>query len=563
MSIRRMWTRLLIIIACAFVFPVLLAWGQGGTMEPIKESTASRTTGQFDPPKPWILRDSAMSNMTSFDPVKVVDAFSVDILANVYEGLVNVSAEGRPVPGLAESWQHSDDGRTWIFHLRKGVKFHPLTGCDFKVPEEVTAKDVVYSFKRTLSAPGSVTSWIFTDILEGAAEFAAGKTKEIKGLEIIDDHTLKIRLTKPFFLVSKLTFNGTWIYPAGIVEACGKEFLSSHEIGTGPYSIKEFIPDDRIVLTRFDSYRTEHHQAPETVVVRIFSDPLAAMESFARGELDIVEAGISTLPRARKLVSQGNRMVSVKGNYLDYICMNDQAPPFDDIRVRRALNMAVNREVLAGLLGDFGVPAYGYIPPFSPAYRGTARIKKEGFRFDPAGAKALLTEYLAEKNLSSLDLELVIDSGEVPETIGQFVTAQIEKELPGVKISLKKITFPAMLQMAFSGKGKFFRIWWNIVTPGEFMYFLFYFPGQDPPGGFNLSFYDSKIFLQKYAAVMGTLDDEKRRQGAQQLEDILIRDAAAIPLLHKTYHFLERKGIMCPINGLLRKPYIFSTQKDG
>lgn len=132
-----------------------------------------------------------------------------------------------------------------------------------------------------------------------------------------------------------------------------------------------------------------------------------------------------------------------------------------------------------------------------------------------------------------------------------------------MRVSLRKITFPAMLQMAFGGKGKFFRIWWNIVTPGEYIYFLFYFPGHDPPGGFNLSFYDSKTFPQKYDSVMGTLDDEKRRLGVQQLEDMLIEDAVAIPLLHKTYHFLVRKGISCPINGLLRKPYVFSTKNDG
>jgi len=295
------------------------------------------------PQEAWTLRDSAMANMTSFDPVKIVDAFSVNVLSNVYEGLVNVSPEGKPVPGLAKSWEHSPDGKVWTFYLKKGVKFHPVTGSDFNVPEEVTAKDVLYSFKRALSAPGTISSWILTDILQGASEFAKGESKEIKGIEIVDPYTIKVYLKKPYYLVTRLTFNGLWIYPAGIVEACGKDYLSSHEAGTGPYMLEKFVPDDRIVLTEFKAYRQRHETAPAKVVIRIFSDPLAAMETFAAGDLDIVEAGISTLPRAKSLAAEGNRLLSVPANYLDYIVMNNKKPPFDDIRVRRALNMAFDR----------------------------------------------------------------------------------------------------------------------------------------------------------------------------------------------------------------------------
>ncbi len=512
----------------------------------------------------WVLRDSAMSNMTSFDPVKIVDAFSVNVLANVYEGLVNVSPEGRPVPGLAKSWEYSSDGKVWTFHLRKDVKFHPVRGCDFKLPEKVTAKDVVYSFKRALAAPGAVTNWIFTDVIEGASEFVKGETKRVKGIEIVDPYTIKIHLKKPYFLVTRLTFNGTWIYPAGITEVCGEDYLSSHEVGTGPYMLDKFVPDDRIVLTEFKAYRQNHEKAPSKVIIRIFSDPLAAMESFAAGDLDIVEAGISTLPRARDLAKEGNSLVSVPANYLDYIVMNNKKIPFDDLRVRRALNMVIDREALAHqVLKDFGKPAYGFIPPFSPAFRGAEHIKEEGFKYNPAKAKLLMNTYLKDKGEQALDLELVVDSGEVPETIGEYVKAQVENNLPNVHVTLKKITWPAMLQMAFGGKGVFYRFWWNIVTPGEDLYFLFYLPGQDPPYGFNLSFYDSEEFLSKYETAMASLDADKRYQGVQQLEDIMIKDAVAIPLLHKTFYFLEKKGIQCPINGLLKKPYIYATSSEN
>lgn len=547
---------LFLIAVIILIAAILIIKNQQG---PAVTETGAQTVQQAAtvvPQKAWTLRDSAMANMTSFDPVKIVDAFSVNVLSNVYEGLVNVSPEGKPVPGLAESWEHSQDGKVWTFYLRKGVKFHPVTGVDFKTPEEMTARDVVYSFKRAIAAPGAVTSWIFLDILEGASEFAKGETKEISGLEIIDPYTLKVRLKKPYYLITRLTFNGTWVYPAGIFEAGGKDFLSSREAGTGPYMLENFVPDDKIVLTRFNAYRQPHTKSPQKVVIRIFSDPLAAMETFAGGGLDIVEASLSTLPRARALAAKGNSLISVKANYLDYICINNKSAPFDDIRVRRALNMAVDRAALARVLTDFGTPAYGFIPPFSAAFRGADLIKKQGFGFDPARAKTLVASYLEEKGKQALELELVIDSGEVPETIGQFVQAQLEENLSHVQVTLKKITWPAMLQMAFGGKGLFYRMWWNIVTPGNDLYFLFYFPGQDPPHGFNLSFYDSGEFPAEYNAVMATLDKEKRIQGVRLLEDMMIRDAAAIPLLHKTYYFLKRKGVTCSVNGLLKKAYI-------
>ncbi len=555
---------LLAILVLAVVAAFVAYKKQTETVKPKASSPIAQKVRAVKISKAWVLRDSAMSNMTSFDPVKIVDAFSVNVLANVYEGLVDVSPEGKPVPGLAESWEHSPDGKVWTFHLKKGVKFHPVTGCNFNVPKEVTARDVLYSFKRALSAPGAVTSWIFTNIVEGASAFAKGESKEIKGIEIIDPYTIRIHLKRPYFLVPRLTFNGLWVYPADIVKVCGKNYLSSHEVGTGPYMLKKFVPDDRIVLTKFKTYRQSHEKAPAKVVIRIFSDPLAAMESFAAGDLDIVEAGLSTLPKAKSLAEKGNNLISVPANYLDYIIMNNKKAPFNDIRVRRALNMVINRETLAHqVLKGFGTPAYGFIPPFSPAFRGFNRIKRQGFKFNPAMAKSLIKTYLKDKGKQTLELELVIDSGEVPETIGQFVQAQVEKNLPDVHVRLKKITWPAMLQMAFGGEGIFYRMWWNIVTPGDDLYFLFYFPGQYPPHGFNLSFYNSKEFLAKYKTTMASLDANKRYHGVQQLEDIMIRDAVAIPLLHKTFYFLEKKGITCPVNGLLKKPYIYATSSAG
>lgn len=507
--------------------------------------------------KMWILNDSSTSNITSFDPVRIVDAFSINVLANVYEGLVNMNFEGDIVPGIAESWNISEDGKVWTFKIKKGVKFHPAKDCEkFTLPLEVTSEDVVYSISRTIKEKVSLYKWQFIDLIEGAKEFADGKVDNIRGLRATDIYTVEIHLTQPFPLLNRLVMVGSWIYPKKIIESCGSEYLTNHEIGTGPYMLERFIPDDRIILKKFNNYNENQFiTSPDQVVVKIFPDSIAALEAFKKGELDVIDVGLDIFKSANALAEkEGHLIQNNTANSLDYLVLNNQTEPFDDVRVRKAIAYALNREDLAKLLSETVVPAFGFIPVPSKFYRGLQNIKTAGFQFDPSKASDYINAYLKEKKLSKLELELVIDSGELPETIGQFVKDSLERFLP-IKVRLKKITWPEMLQMAFGGSGKFYRFWWNVVTPGEDVYFLFYFPGQNPPNGFNMSFYNSKAFLDTYHRAFNIIDFQMRKVEIEKLENIMIQDAAAVPLFHKKYFFLVRKEIQLPVNSFLRKFY--------
>ena len=394
------------------------------------------------------------------------------------------------------------------------------------------------------------------------ADFAAGKFAA--GLVALDDYTVQINLVRPFPLMNRLTTVGGWIYPSGVVEACGKDFLATNPVGTGAYRLTAFVPDDRIDLVRFSSgWDKVSSGAPERVTIAVYSDALAAFEAFKTGKLDVVELDLGTMRQGKQYADkESHGLEFVTANYLDYLVLNMQQKPFDSIHVRRAINAAIDRKALAAVLSDTVTPAFGFIPPSSPVYRGKDDMEKSGFRFDPTLAKKHLQTYLDENGLDGLPLELTIDTGELPETVGQFVQASLVENL-GIDVTLDKKTWPEVIQMAFGGKGLFHRFWWNIVTPGEDMYFLFYFPGQSPPNGLNVSYYDSQEFLAAYQDAFSCLDLAQRTPLVQAVEDRMIEDAVAVPLFHKNFCYLVRKGIELPVNGFLRKAYGDAVRSAG
>lgn len=543
---------------CVALLGVLLLC-ELGCLSGCRHESPDRPPNQHNQPseRTWTLRDSASDNPTTFDPVRIVDAFTTNVLANCYEGLVKVDQQGRVVPALAESWEVSPDGKVWRFKLRHGVTFHTVnSNGKFTPPREVTSKDVVYCLTRTATSPSSMLKWVFANVVEGVPPPAGQAGKPIPGFRAPDSHTVEIRLSRPFPILNRLVMAGGWVYPNGIIEACGEDFLSHNVVGTGPYSLRQFVPDDRIELAQFaHAWEPVAVTAPSSVEIHIQSDPVAALERFLAGNLDVVEVSLGTMAKASQFAAKGKaQLVPVTANYLDYLVINNQQAPFDDVRVRKAINAAIDRDKLVAALSNTVEPAFGFIPPVSPAYRGSEAIRKDGFQFDLQTAKSLLAAYRKEKKIDRLSLELTIDAGELSEVIGQYVQDSLKRNLDA-DVRLRVKSWPEVMQEAFTGKGQFYRCWWNIVTPGDDIYFLFYFPGEEPPAGFNLSFYRNADFPAQFYHVFSTTNEDTRLRGVRKLEDRLITDAAAVPLFHRKFFFLLRKDLQLPINSYLRKYY--------
>jgi ABC-type transport system substrate-binding protein len=508
----------------------------------------------------WILRDSVSANVTRFDPIQIVDAATLNMLANCYEGLVIFDANGNIVPGVAERWEISNDKLEWTFYLKPGVRFHPCGEIQgFKHSGQLSAKDAVYSLSRAITAPTSFNSWWLGDIV---ARRDNG-TPEIWATAPL---TLKIRLRQPFALLNRLVSVAGWIYPENIIDALGEQGLVSNVVGTGPYRLSRFIPDDQVTLVRWNHYHGERtDKSPKTVVVHIISDHIAALESFRSGRLDAVELNLDTLNSGRALAKkQKMQLVSIIANHLDYFCMNLEKKPFDDPDLRMALNMCIDRKKLTRLFQGLAIPAYGFTPPTSPAYRGEDEVESIGFHYDPAQARNLFESFAKRSGLNKepLELKLTYDNETMLELTAEFFKDSVEKILP-LSISLEKITWPELIQRSFGGQLAFHRLWWLIATPSEDIYFQFFMPGKSPPVGLNISRYNNPDFSNQYNEVFGNASREKRLSGIMELESQLIHDAVAIPLWHRKAEFLIRKGIDLPIGSTLRRFYSKSRKIGG
>lgn len=508
------------------------------------------------PPTEWILRDSASANLTGLDPIQIVDATTLNTLANCYEGLVVYNADGEIVPGLAERWEISDDGLVWTFYLKPNIRFHPWGELpEFKHSGILSAEDVVYSLARCVTAPTSFNGWWLGDIVDrdenGDPEITASSPLVVS-----------IRLKKSYALLNRLVSVAGWIYPAKLDQALGSGGLAGKVVGTGPYRLEKFVPDDQVVLKRWAGYEGgSSEKVPAEVVIRIIADRLAALESYRAGDLDIVELNLDILDAGRALAKKnGDSLVPVAANHLDYFCMNLSQPPYDDPDLRMALALSIDRKSLVGLFNGLATPAYGFTPPTSMAYQGDVALRKSGFTHDPAEAKKRFQAYLAKSGASTpVGLKLVYDGETMPELAAQFYKDSVEKILP-VKLQLEKITWPELMQNSFGGTLGFHRLWWLVATPSEDVYFQFYMPGKAPPAGINISRYANQQFAQRYDEVFSRTSEKDLVAGIQDLEQMLIADAVAIPLWHGNPEFLIRDGVNLPIASTLRKFYAESSK---
>jgi peptide/nickel transport system substrate-binding protein/oligopeptide transport system substrate-binding protein len=183
---------------------------------------------------------------TTLDPALIVDVTGGYISAKIFNGLVKLDEQLNVVPDIAESWEISDDGITYIFHLKNNVRFSNN--------REVTSEDFKYSFKRILSpSERSPNTWVLEKI-SGARDFMQGRVADISGIEIPDRHTVKIKLEQPFSpFLHLLTMTAAYVLPKEEVERLGADF-SSHPVGTGPFLLKEWRHNNEIILVRNNHY---------------------------------------------------------------------------------------------------------------------------------------------------------------------------------------------------------------------------------------------------------------------------------------------------------------------
>ncbi|PXX89119.1 peptide ABC transporter substrate-binding protein [Marinobacter vulgaris] len=323
------------------------------------------------------------NDVATLDPAIGYDWQNWSMIKSLFDGLMDYKPGTTELAlDLAESYELSDDGKTYTFKLREGVKFHN--------GREMKASDVKYSLERTANpktqSPGA---GFFSPIL-GYDAVSAGDTTELEGVTVVDDYTVAIELSAPnatFLHVMGLNFAS--IVPKEAVEEHGADF-GKNPVGTGAYELGEWALGRHLVFEKNEDYYKEGVPYIDTITFEVGQEPMVALQRLERGDVDIAGDGI---PPAKFLQFKNNPAyegLMVVGDQLHtgYLTLNVTIPPLDNLKVRQAINMAINKDRIVRIINGRATPANQPLPPAMPGYDEGY----EGYPFDPEKAKALLRE---------------------------------------------------------------------------------------------------------------------------------------------------------------------------
>lgn len=296
---------------------------------------------------------------TSLDPHKVSGDWENRIVGDIFEGLVTEDAGAQPIPGMAASWEISDDGLVYTFKLRDGAVWSD--------GEPVTANDFVFAFQRIMD-PATAANYAYLQYtIKNAEAINSGEIADLGelGAVALDDKTLEITLENPApFFVSALTHYTAFPVPKHVVEEHGDEWVKIDNIVVnGPYRPVEWVPGSHVRTVKNEAWYDTASLAIDEAVFYTLEDQSAALKRYRAGEFDI----LTDIPKDQYEWMVENlpgqlHVAPFAGLY--YYVVNHNEAPFNDVRVRQALSMAINREVIGPqVLGTGELPAYSWVPP--------------------------------------------------------------------------------------------------------------------------------------------------------------------------------------------------------
>jgi peptide/nickel transport system substrate-binding protein len=339
------------------------------------------------------------------------------VYANIFEGLTRFDATGTVVPGLARSWDISDDGLTYTFTLAQGVTFHDGTA--------FSADDVKFSLDRA-RADDSVNAQkvLFADIAE---------------VSVVDPSTVQVTLSRPN---GSFLFNMAW-GDAVIVSPASAETNATNPVGTGAFRFVNWVQGDRVELARFDDYWGEPARL-DTVTFRFIADPSAAFAAMMAEDIDAfpVFPAPENLPQLEADPRFSVIVGSTEGETV--LGINNAKPPFDDIRVRQAIAHAIDRQaIIDGAMFGYGTPIGTHFAPHNPAYLDLTAQSA----FDPDQARALLAE---AGHADGITATLKLPPPAYARRGGEIVAAQLRAV--GIEAQIINLEWAQWLEEVFNGR---------------------------------------------------------------------------------------------------------------
>ena len=322
-------------------------------------------------------------DVATLDPAIGYDWQNWSMIKSLYDGLMDYEPGTTTLrPGLAESYELSADGLTYTFHLRPGVLFSN--------GREMVADDVLYSLNRVTTPATQSPAAGFFGSIAGFAGMMDGSAASLSGITVVDPLTVQITLSRPdatFLHVMALNFAS--VVAREGVEAAGEDF-GKMPMGTGAFTLAEWTIGQRLVFARNPNYWREGLPYLDQITFEVGQEPIVALLRLQSGEVDLPGDGIPPAKFTEVMADPVQAAEVIEGGQLHtgYITLNVGIAPFDNVAVRRAVNMAINKDRIVLIINGRAVPATQPLPPLMPGYTPDYA----GYAYDPAAAKVLLAE---------------------------------------------------------------------------------------------------------------------------------------------------------------------------
>ncbi len=491
-------------------------------------STETATSGDKTVYNSFIAADP-----NSIDAQRGSDTYGNKIVNNIYEPLLRLVEDGdglKVEEAAAESWELSEDGKTYTFHIRPNMKWED--------GEPLTAKDFEYGIKRTVDpASGSESAFLLADI-ENFAECNKGKKPlDELGVKATDDMTLEIKLSHPAtYFTSIIPFRVCFPQRQDVVEAKGDAFGSEADtvVGCGPFKLTEWTHNSQLVLEKNPEYWDADKVSLEKVNLKVLTDINARMNAFQAKEIMSI---ITNLPEWTQTFDkmEGIATADVALPSMDYMVPNHKDELFKNAKVRKAFNLALDREGLNDVvLSGQSTPAYYWVP-------GGITLNTINFREfageplkkaieENSDVKALLQEGLDEigkgQKPEDLEISLIMTNDTFLKAYGEYLQENLQQKL-GVKVNLETLEWPVLSSRVQKGDYQLaFLSWFADYNNPSAMLSLFKSDAAAVNSGWTSADYDKLI---DEAAI--ETDDQKAADLYKQAEQMLVDEDVIYPLI--------------------------------
>jgi oligopeptide transport system substrate-binding protein len=477
----------------------------------------------------------------ALDPHVTTGIIESKIHSALFEGLVTPGPKLEPLPGVAQNWEVSEDGLTWTFALRPEARWSN--------GEALTARDFVFAYRRILTPSLGAEYASMLDVIENAFAYRSGELNDFArvGVKALDAHTLEITLEQPApYFLTMLFHHAFYPVPEKVIRASGEPFMVTNKwagnrthVGNGPFRLEQYRPGEEVATVA-----NEHYWDPEAVKLEgirfsFIEDPTVEERNFRDGELHIT----STIPTARiaSYREDDPAMLSEHPSMsIYYYGFNVSRPPLDDVRVRHALNLAIDRALIVERIKRGGQePAYRLIPTAMPGYRSEARVVSPNLRANIRQARELLAEAGYPDGEGFPELTLLFNDKESHRDIAEAIQAMWRDNLGIDSIELLNKNWPAYLQDRREGQFDIMRAGWlaDYVDPSTFLEIW------KSDSGLNHTRWGSAYFDRFLAQALREPEPDRRMLFYNNAEQVLVREMPFIPLYFDKHIYLRDPAV--------------------